>query len=61
MLVPMLLGYVVGAVGIYTLLYKLSPMVAEDYVAEANGRVEVIDLFPGGQVAEDTVEQRKAA
>ena len=56
----MLIGYVVGAVGIYTILYKLSPVVADDLVMQSNtptmnGRVEVIELFP------DSSEQRKVA
>lgn len=59
MLLPMLLGYVVGAVGIYTLLYKFAPTVAEDR-AFAYGdhdrleAAEIIELFP-------TREQRNAA
>jgi len=66
MLVPMLIGYVVGAVGIYTLLYKLSPMVTEDRVTQLSasgmdGRVEIIDLFSGSQTSDDANGQRKAA
>lgn len=62
MLVPMLLGYLVGSVGIYFLLYKVSPVVTEDHVArfdapEGDGHVEVIELFPSGQPA----NQAKAA
>ena len=49
-----------GAVGIYTVLYKLSPVVTEDLAMQSNasgvnGRVEIIELFP------DSGEQRKAA
>ena len=57
MLIPMLLGYFVGAVGIYTLLYKVSPVVTDDYAAQTNAseageRVEVIELFPAGLPAD---------
>ena len=57
MLVPMLLGYLVGAVGIYTLLLKLSPVVTDDHAAqiiapEGDVHVEVIELFPSGQPAD---------
>lgn len=60
MLVPMLLGYLVGSAGIYFLLYKMSPVVAEDYVAQNNApesdeRVEIIELFPMGS-PEDQVK-----
>ena len=62
MLVPMLLGYLVGAVGIYTLLLRLSPVVTDDHVAQfmapqGDGHVEIIELFP----AEQATEQAKAA
>ncbi|MBS1703707.1 MAG: hypothetical protein JST12_18735 [Armatimonadetes bacterium] len=55
----MLLGYVVGAVGIYTLLYKFAPTVAEDraFAYRDHDRLEaaeIIELFP-------TREQRNAA
>jgi hypothetical protein len=61
-LAPLLLGYVVGAVGIYALLYKLSPVVTDDNVMQSNvsgeaTHVEVIELFP----SETSVEQVKAA
>jgi hypothetical protein len=61
-LTPLILGYVVGAVGIYALLYKLSPVVADDRVMPSNAsgeatHVEVIELFPTDQ----QVEQIKAA
>ena len=54
MLTPLLLGYVVGAVGIYALLYKLSPVVTDDYVMQSSAssdvkHVEVIELFPVDQ------------
>jgi hypothetical protein len=63
MLIPMLLGYVVGSVGIYTLLYKVSPVVTDDHMTRLNAsgdgvqQFEVIELFG----AEETAEQRKAA
>ncbi|MEI7984258.1 MAG: hypothetical protein WCI55_01420 [Armatimonadota bacterium] len=62
MLAPLLLGYVVGAVGIYSLLYKISPVVTDDHVARLNAsgdasHVETIELFP----AERSADQRKAA
>ncbi len=62
MLVPMLLGYLVGAVGVYSLLLKLSPVVTDDHVAQFNApegsaHVEVIELFP----AEMQSDQSKAA
>ena len=58
----MLLGYVVGAVGVYSLLLRLSPVVTDDRMAhnmapEASVRVEVIELFP----AENPSDQLKAA
>ena len=57
MLIPMLLGYFVGAVGIYTLLYKVSPVITDDYAMQTNAsgvgeRVEVIELFPSGVPAD---------
>ena len=60
MLVPMLLGYLVGAVGVYTLLLRLSPVVVEDRMAhnmapEADAHVEVIELFPQG-LPEDQIK-----
>ena len=63
MLVPMLLGYLVGAVGVYTLLLRLSPVVTDDRVAHLGApergtlHVEVIELFPSGQPS----DQAKAA
>ncbi len=62
MLAPLLLGYVVGAVGIYSLLYKISPVVTDDHVAQQNAsddgsHIETIELFP----AEHSADQRKAA
>ena len=65
MLVPALLGYIVGAVGIYTLLYKLSPVVAVDrevrnLASNGNGHTEIIELFPR-YVSENSDEARKAA
>jgi hypothetical protein len=61
-LAPLLLGYVVGAVGIYSLLYKISPVVTDDHVTQSNAsgdvsHVEIIELFP----AERSAEQSKAA
>jgi hypothetical protein len=58
----MLLGYVVGSVGIYALLYKVSPVVTDDRVAQLNAsgeatHVEVIELFP----SEQSSDQSKAA
>ena len=54
MLVPLVLGYVVGAVGIYTLLYKLSPVTPEDkltltHAPQSIGSTDVIELFPRRQ------------
>lgn len=65
MLVPALLGYIVGAVGVYTLLYKLSPVVADDRDARVlasnqGGHAEIIELFPR-RVDEDHDQVRKAA
>jgi hypothetical protein len=57
MIVPLLLGYVVGAVGIYALLTKTAAVVEVDdtpYQMPNRGEGEVIDLF-GDQ------EIRKAA
>lgn len=50
-LAPLLLGYVAGAVGIYALLVKFSPVLTDDHVtlSTASGEathVEVIELFP---------------
>lgn len=61
MILPMLLGYVVGAIGIYTLLYKLSPMMVEDQAipttaAGTTFQAEVIELFP-----REESDQRKVA
>jgi hypothetical protein len=61
MILPMLLGYVVGAIGIYTLLYKLSPMMSEDQAlptttAGTKFQAEVIELFP-----REESDQRKVA
>ena len=58
MLVPMLLGYIVGAVGTYALLYKLAPVVSDDYATQTNasgvdGRVEVLELFPSNEVGDE--------
>ena len=57
----MLLGYVVGAVGVYSLLLRLSPVVTDDRMAhsmmpESSARVEVIELFPA-----EASDQLKAA
>lgn len=65
MLVPALLGYIVGAVGVYTLLYKLSPVVADDrdarvFASNQSGQAEVIELFPR-RIDDENAHVRKAA
>ena len=50
---PMLLGYLVGSVGIYTLLYKVSPVVSEDINGQASvHEPEIIELFPEARPAD---------
>ncbi|HLP00248.1 MAG TPA: hypothetical protein VK171_16745 [Fimbriimonas sp.] len=51
MLIPMLIGYVLGGAGIYFLLTRFAPVVAEDPVDlilenGGMGETEVIELFP---------------
>lgn len=51
MLIPMLLGYVLGGVGVYCLLTKYAPVVNEDPVTtrlenNGSGEAEIIELFP---------------
>ena len=52
--VPMLLGYAMGAIGVYALLYRFAPIQAEDAATHA-GRTQVINLF------EDESAVRRAA
>lgn len=61
MILPMVLGYVVGAVGAYTLLYRKAPVIEEEFF-EGKGldqtlteTTEVIELFSEEETA------RKAA
>ncbi len=50
---PMLLGYLVGSVGIYTLLYKVSPVVSDDINGQAAvHEPEIIKLFSDHQPAD---------
>lgn len=61
-LAPLILGYVVGSVGIYAFLYKVSPVVTDDRVTQSNAsgdatHVEIIELFP----SESSRDQQKAA
>lgn len=54
MLIPMLIGYVLGGAGIYFLLTKFAPVVSEDPVTlilenGGSGETEVIELFPQEQ------------
>lgn len=54
MLAPMLLGYAMGAIGVYALLYRLAPVSSE--VAEAApAETQVFTLF------EDEAPIRQAA
>jgi ABC-type Fe3+ transport system permease subunit len=58
MIVPLVLGYVVGAVGFYTLLNKTASAHQEEGIAfrsENPQGAEVFELFPATQ------EERKAA
>jgi hypothetical protein len=60
MLVPLVIGYVAGAVGFYSLLSKTAVSVEEDAIAFRQDRsdgseAEVLELFPSQQ------EERKAA
>jgi hypothetical protein len=53
----MLLGYVVGAVGVYSLLLRFSPVVTDDRMAhlvvpESSAHVEILELFPSGESAD---------
>lgn len=52
MIIPLVLGYVVGAVAMYTLLVKFAPVVEEEIAAVATASGETMYLFD---------EQRKAA
>jgi hypothetical protein len=56
MLAPLVLGYVIGAVGFYSLLHKTA-MVVDEKAATASGsrETEIVELFPARQ------EERKAA
>jgi len=55
---PMLLGYLVGSVGIYTLLYKVSPVVSDDINGQGSvHEPEIIELFSDHRPA----NQSKAA
>jgi hypothetical protein len=49
MLIPLVLGYVVGAVGFYTLLSKTAPVIKVEGTSSMTGageHSEVIELFP---------------
>ncbi len=52
MIIPLVLGYVVGAVAMYTLLLKFAPVVEEEKAAVATVSGDTLYLFE---------EQRKAA
>jgi hypothetical protein len=56
MVIPMILGYVVGAVAMYTILHRTAPVLADESgthpVAEFD--TQIIELFPAK-------EERKAA
>lgn len=52
MIIPLVLGYVVGAVAMYTLLVKFAPVVDEERAPIAVASGESVYLFE---------EQRKAA
>lgn len=55
---PMLLGYLVGSVGIYTLLYQVSPVVSDDIDGQDTvHQPEIIELFSDSHQA----DQAKAA
>ncbi|MDH4387371.1 MAG: hypothetical protein QE269_01455 [Fimbriimonas sp.] len=57
MLIPLVLGYVVGAVGFYTLLSKTAPVIKVEGTSSMTGageHSEVIELFP------DQEEQKAA-
>lgn len=57
MLIPLVLGYVVGAAGFYTLLSKTAPVLEVETASNRTGtgeHAEVIELFPDQ-------EERKAA
>ena len=53
MLIPLVLGYVVGAAGFYTLLSKTAPVLEVEGASNATGageHSEVIELFPDQEV-----------
>ena len=57
MLIPLVLGYVVGAVGFYTLLSKTAPILEVEGTSNMTGageHSEVVELVPDQ-------EERKAA
>ncbi|MEI7576015.1 MAG: hypothetical protein WCK51_03915 [Armatimonadota bacterium] len=53
MLIPLVLGYVVGAAGFYTLLSKTAPVLEVEGASTMTGageHSEVIELFPDQEV-----------
>lgn len=53
MLIPLVLGYVVGAAGFYTLLSKTAPVLEVEGALTVTGtgeHSEVIELFPDQEV-----------
>lgn len=60
MILPMILGYVVGAVGAYTLLFRNTPVIEEEFFEGKNSdgsTAEMVELFPSTDVS----AERKAA
>jgi hypothetical protein len=52
MLVPLVLGYVVGAVGMYSFLANAAPVLAEEEATHpaVGYETEVIELFPAEEI-----------
>ena len=53
MLIPLVLGYVIGAAGFYTLLSKTAPVLEVEGASTMTGageHSEVIELFPDQEV-----------
>lgn len=60
MILPLVLGYVVGAVGAYTMLFRNAPVIEEEFFEGKNAdgsTAELVELFPNT----DVTAERKAA
>lgn len=65
MIFPMILGYIVGAAGAYTLLFRKAPVIEEEFFEgkDVTGMPgEVVELFPQtGTDSSEIVAERKVA